>query len=142
MNESDLKQKYSHEDEYEKKYSSEDRDQDLNVSVNFAEDDEQGNELYYEEAAIDSEKKYETFAEFVRIEVSCIKCKKVFSFRNKLHKHLKEDCKTIESKKATRDKFVKLIDTSNSRTSDSKTSTIMKFTMFTANKNYELVFRK
>jgi hypothetical protein len=57
MNESDLKQKYSHENEYEKKYSQKNRDQNLNVSVNFAEYDEQDNELYYKEITIESENK-------------------------------------------------------------------------------------
>jgi hypothetical protein len=40
MNESNLKQKYSHEDEYEEKDSQKNRDQELNVSVNFAEYDD------------------------------------------------------------------------------------------------------
>jgi hypothetical protein len=112
------------------------------MSINFAEYDEQSNELYYEEVTIDSENKYETFVEFVEIEVSCINCKKTFSFRNKLHKHLKKDCKTIKSTKTIRDKFVKSIDILDSKTSDSKASTIVKFTTFTLNKNYDLVFRK
>jgi hypothetical protein len=72
MNESNLKQKYSHEDKYEEKYSSENRNQDLNVSVNFAEYDEQNNELYYEEITMSSKEKYETFVEFVDIEAFCL----------------------------------------------------------------------
>jgi hypothetical protein len=63
------------------------------MSINFVEYDEQDNELYYEEITIDLKNKYETFVEFVKIEISCITCKKVFSFRNKLHKHLK-NCKS------------------------------------------------
>jgi hypothetical protein len=96
MNESNLKQKYSHENEYEEKYSQVNRDQDLDVSINFADYDEQDNELYYEEITIESENKYETFAEFVEIEAFCIKCKTMFSFRNKLHKHLKMSCKATK----------------------------------------------
>jgi hypothetical protein len=138
---SDLNQKYSQKDEYDEKYSQKNHNQ-KDMSINFAEYDEQSNELYYEEVTIDSENKYETFVEFVKIEVSCIKCKKIFSFRNKLHKHLKEDYKTIKSTKTIRDKFVKSIDTSDSKTSDLKASTIVKFTTFTSNKSYDLVFRK
>jgi hypothetical protein len=139
MNESNLKQKYSHEDEYEKKYSSENRDQDLNVSVNFAEYDEQDNELYYEEAAIDSEEKYETFAEFVEIETSCITCKKVFSSRNKLHKHLKNCKSAIKT-----ERFKKSMTLSQQNISEKlmMKSMIVKSTAFIANKSYELVFRK
>ncbi len=138
---SDLNQKYSQKDEYHEKYSQKNHNQ-KNMSINFAEYDDQKNELYYEEIATNSKKKYEIFVEFVKIEVSCIKCKKIFSFKNKLHKHLKEDCKSIESTTTTREKFVKSIDTSDSKTSDSKTSTIVKFTTFTSNKSYDLTFRK
>ncbi len=158
MNESNLKQKYSHENEYEKKYSSENQNQDWDVSVNFVDYDDQSNELYYEKITMNSDEKYETFAKFVEIEVFCIKCKKIFSFKNKLHKHLKKDCKTMKSAKAVHEKFVQSIEKTDSKTfrsasmkstdmTDSKifistNSIIMKFTTFTSNKNYELTFRK
>jgi hypothetical protein len=133
MNESNLKQKYSHEDEYEEKYSQKNRDQKLNVSINFAEYDDQENELYYEESTINFKEKYEIFAEFVKIEASCITCKKVFSFRNKLHKHLK-NCKSA--------KVEKIKKTTSSFQKKSKRSIIMKFTTFTSNKSYDLAFQK
>jgi hypothetical protein len=75
---SDLDQKFRYKKKYEKNYSKDDRDQKMNASVNSAEYGDQENELYYEKSSINSEKKYETFAEFVEIEVSCITCKKSF----------------------------------------------------------------
>jgi hypothetical protein len=133
MNESNLKQKYSHENEYKEKYSQKNRDQELNVSINFAEYDDQENELYYEESTINSEEKYEIFAEFVEIEASCITCKKIFSFKNKFHKHLK-NCKFARIEKIKK--------TTSSSQKKSKKSIIMKFTAFTSNKSYDLAFRK
>jgi hypothetical protein len=96
INESEFDQKCDQK-EYQKKYSQKEQNQD--VSMNFAEYDNQKNELYYEETAINSDEKYETFTEFVEIEISCITCKKVFSFRNKLHKHLKNCKSTIRIEK-------------------------------------------
>jgi hypothetical protein len=133
MNESNLKQKYSHKDEYEKNYSQKNRDQELNVSVNFAEYDDQENELYYEKITINFEEKYESFAKFVEIETSCITCKKVFSFKNKLHKHLK-NCKSTRIEKIKK--------TTSSSQKKSKKLIIMKFTTFTSNKSYDLTFLK
>ncbi len=142
MNDSDLEQKYSQKDEYEKKYSQKNRKQNLNVSINFAEYDEQNNELYYEEVTMKSENKYETFAEFVEIKVFCIKCKTMFSFKNKLHKHLKMSCKAIKSTQFYQKKSVKSTKILNVERSAVTKSIIMKFTTFTSNKDYELTFRK
>jgi hypothetical protein len=140
MKKQNLKQKGSQKDEYDEKYSQKEQNQD--ILVNFAEYDDQKNELYYDEITVNSEEKYETFVRFVEIEVFCIKCKKVFSFRNKLHKHLKEDCKTAESVKAIREKFLKSTHTTNSKISISTNSIIVKFTAFTSNKEYDFAFRK
>ncbi len=100
MKDSEFDQKDSQEKKYNEEYSkSHENDQKSNVSINFAEYDDQNNELYYEEITVNFEKKYETFAEFVEIEAFYIKCKKIFSFKNKLHKHFKKSCKVIEFKK-------------------------------------------
>jgi hypothetical protein len=131
MKKPNLDEKYSQEDEYEKDYSQKKQKHDM--SINFAEYDDQENELYYEEISINPEEKYETFASFVRIEISCISCKKVFSSRNKLHKHLK-DCKSA--------KIVKLKKTVSSSSKDLKKSIIVKSTTSVSNKGYELAFRK
>jgi hypothetical protein len=140
MNESNLNQKYFHEDEHDEEYLQ--KEQDQNVSINFAEYDDKSNELYYEEIAMNSEKKYETFVEFVEIEVSCIKCKKIFSFRNKLHKHLKKNCQAIKSTKFIREKSVKSTNIKDSKTFAVTKSIIVKFTASTSDKDYELTFRK
>jgi hypothetical protein len=141
MKKQNLNQKYNQEDEYDEEFSQKKHNQ-KKMSINFVEYDDQRNELYYEEVAIESENKYETFAEFVEIEAFCIKCKTIFSFRNKLHKHLKTNCKAAKSIQFDQKKFVKSTKTLNAKTSAVTKSIIVKFTAFTLNKNYELTFRK
>ncbi len=136
MKKQNLKQKNSEKDEYNEKYSQ--KKQNQNIFVNFAEYDDQKNELYYEEIFVNSKKKYEIFVEFVEIKIFCIKCKKIFSFRNKLHKHLKKDYQTTKMTKSVREKFVKSI----TETFIVTHSIIVKFTAFTSNKEYDLTFRK
>jgi hypothetical protein len=140
---SEFDEKNSQKKEYNEKYSeSHEDDQKSNMLMNFIEYDNQNNELYYEEITINSEKKYETFAEFIEIEAFCIKCKTIFSFKNKLHKHLKENCKVVKSKKKDNEKSMKFIKIIVSKTFYASKSIIIKFTTFTMNKNYELTFRK
>jgi hypothetical protein len=136
MKEQNLKQKDSQKNEYDEKYSQ--KEHDRNISMNFAEYDDQKNELYYDEITVNSEEKYEIFAGFVEIEVSCIKCKKVFSFRNKLHKHLKKDCQTMKTRKSVREKSVKSI----TETFTVTHAIIVKSTTSTSDKEYGLAFRK
>ncbi len=107
------------------------------MSINFVDIDDQRNELYYEKFTVNSEEKHETFAEFVEIEVSCITCKKVFSFRNKLYKHLKNCKSAIKIEKIKKSAQKKI-----SEKSIMIKSIIVKSTTFTGNKSYELVFRK
>jgi hypothetical protein len=138
---------FDEENSREKKYEKDDleshkNDHDTNMSINFAEFDDQRNELYYNEITSNSEKKYETFAKFVNIEVFCIKCKKIFSFRNKLHKHLKENCQTMKSTKFVREKFMKCAEINDAETFIITKSIIVKFIAFIANKNYDLALRK
>jgi hypothetical protein len=123
--------------ENEKKYSQEKEHND-DVSVNFARYDDQENELYYEETTTNSEDKYEIFAEFVSIETSCLQCKKVFSSRNKLHKHLKTKCKSIKATNKAKSKEMKSVSISI----DKEDSIIIKSTAFKIDKKYDLVFRK
>jgi hypothetical protein len=138
VKDSNLNEKNSYEKKYQKNYQeSQKNDQELNMSTNFVEFDDQRNELYYEEIFVNSEKKYEIFAEFVEIEASCITCKKVFSFRNKLHKHLKNCKSTIKIEKIKKSAQKKI----NEKSIMIK-SIIVKSTIFIANKNYELIFRK
>ncbi len=110
------------------------------MSINFVEFDDQKNELYYEEFTVNSKEKYETFAEFVEIEIFCITCKKIFSFRNKLHKHLKNCKSTIKIKRIK--EIVSLSQQNISEKLITIKSMIVKSTIFIANKNYELVFKK
>jgi hypothetical protein len=110
------------------------------MSINFAEYDEQDNELYYEKITIDSKNKYEIFVEFVKIEISCITCKKVFSFRNKLHKHLKNCKSAIKTEKIKKSMTLSQHDINEKHITVKLM--IMKSTTFIANKNYELIFRK
>jgi hypothetical protein len=139
MRDSEFDEENPNEKKYEKNCSeSHENDHDTNMSINFAEFDDQENELYYDEITINSKEKYETFVEFVDIEAFCIKCKKIFSFKNKLHKHLKKDCQTMKITKSVREKFVKSI----TKTFIVTNSTIVKFTTFTSNKEYDLAFRK
>jgi hypothetical protein len=138
VKDSNLNEKNSYEKKYQKNYQeSQENDQESNMSINFVEFDDQKNELYYKEISVNSEKKYETFAEFVEIEASCITCKKVFSFSNKLHKHLKNCKPTIRIEKIKKSAQKKI-----SEKSIMIKSIIVKSTVFTAKKNYELVFRK
>jgi hypothetical protein len=136
---------FDEENSYEKKcqknyQESQESVQESNMSINFVEFDDQKNELYYEEISVNSEKKYETFAEFVEIETSCITCKKVFSSRNKLHKHFK-NCKSAI--KAEKIKETVLLSQQNiSEKLMTVKSMIVKSTAFIANKNYELIFKK
>ncbi len=136
--ESEFDEKYSqHEENYEKKYSEKkNKDQEKDVSINFAEYDDQENELYYEEFSINSKEKYETFANFVRIEASCLQCKKVFSSRNKLHKHLKTKCKLKSVNKSKNVSHIKNFD------NHVENSIIIKSIAFKTDKEYDLVFRK
>jgi hypothetical protein len=141
VKDSEFDEKNSYEKKYQKNYQdSQESDQELNMSINFAEYNDQENELYYEKFAINSKKKYEIFAKFVEIEVLCITCKKVFSFKNKLHKHLKE-CKSAI--KIARIKKSAIITQENiNEKLIIKKSIIVKSTAFIANKDYELTFRK
>ncbi len=135
MKNSKFDEENSHEKKYEKNDSeSHKNDHDTNMLINFTEFDDQKNELYYEEITVNSEKKYETFAEFVDIETFYIKCKKIFSFRKKLHKHLKKNCQTMKSKKFVNEKFVKSTHIKNTETFIVTNSIIMKFTIFTFDK--------
>jgi hypothetical protein len=84
----------------EKKYLQEKKHNE-DVSMNFAKYDDHENELYYEEFTANSNEKYETFANFVEIEAFCLQCKKIFSSRNKLHKHLKTECKSKSLNKSS-----------------------------------------
>jgi hypothetical protein len=136
---SNLNQKYSSKNEYDEKYSQKDHNH-KNMSINFAEYDEQDNELYYEKVTIDSENKFKTFVEFVEIEISCITCKKVFSFRNKLHKHLKNCKSAIKTEKIKKSMTISQPNINEKHITVK--SMIVKSTAFIANKNYELVFRK
>jgi hypothetical protein len=144
--ESEFDEKYSqHEENYEKKYSEKkNKDQEEDVSINFAEYDDHDNELYYEEFSINSKKKYETFADFVDIETSCLQCKKIFSSRNKLHKHLKTKCKEKSMNKLLTKTIDKNMSSENSQTlnKQSEKSIIVKFIAFKTDKSYELTFRK
>ncbi len=140
--EQEFDEKYSQrEDDYEKEYSKKkNKDQEEDVSINFAEYDDHDNELYYDEFSINSNEKYETFADFVKIEASCLQCKKVFSSKNKLHKHLKTKCKAKSMNKS----LTKNNNYEKSKISDtqSKKSIIIKSIIFMIDKNYELTFRK
>ncbi len=143
MKDSEFDEENLHEKIYEKDCSkSHENDHDTNMSINFAEFDDQRNELYYDEITVNLEEKYETFARFVSIEAFCIKCKKTFLFRNKLHKHLKKNCQMIESTKSMHEKLVKSTDIKNTETFTMTRSIIVKFTAFTSNKEYDLAFRK
>ncbi len=133
MKEFEQEQKHYDEHEYEKKYSQKKQYQKIDMSINFVEYDDQENELYYKKTAVNSKEKYETFADFVEIEVSCITCKKIFSSRNKLHKHFK-NCKFA--------KIVKIKKTVSSSSKNSEKSIIVKSTTSVSNKDYELTFRK
>jgi phage terminase large subunit-like protein len=136
IDESDQNQKHHNKHDYEKNYSESFesyQNQKTNMSINFVEFDDQKNELYYEEITINSKEKYETFASFVEIETFCITCKKVFSSRNKLHKHFK-NCKFA--------KIVKIKKTVSSSSKNSKKSIIIKSTTSIFDKDYELAFRK
>ncbi len=104
--------------------------------MNFAKYDDHENELYYEKFSINSNEKYETFADFVKIETSCFQCKKIFSSRNKLHKHSKIDCKSIKAMNKVKSKMMKSISTNEEE------SIIIKFIAFKTDKEYELAFKK
>ncbi len=98
MRDLEFDEENSHKKKYNDEYSeSHEHDQKFDITMNFAENDDQSNKLYCEEVTIDSENKYESFVEFVEIEAFCIKCKTTFLFRNKLHKHLKMSCKAMKS---------------------------------------------
>ncbi len=115
-----------------------------NVSINFAEYDDHDNELYYEESSINSNEKYETFADFVNIETSCLQCKKIFSSRNKLHKHLKTKCKAKSMNKLFTKTTDKNKSSENNQTLDkqSEKSIIVKSIASKTDKGYDLTFRK
>ncbi len=81
-------------------------------------------------------KNYETFANFVSIKTSCLQCKKIFSFRNKLHKHLKIDCKSIKTMNKAKSKATKSVST------DKEDFVIIKSIAFKIDKEYDLVFKK
>jgi hypothetical protein len=121
--------------EHEKEYSQE-KEHNENMSMNFAEYDDQENELYYEEFTANSNEKYETFADFVEIETSRLQCKKIFSSKNKLHKHLKIDCKSIKTMNKAKSKATKSVST------DKEDLVIIKSIFFKIDKEYDLVFRK
>jgi hypothetical protein len=141
MREAEFDEKNSYEKKYQKNYQdSQKSDQKSNMSVNFVEFDDQKNELYYEEISVNSEEKYETFANFVKIEISCITCKKVFSSKNKLYKHLKNCKSAIKIEKIK--KFVTLSQQNINEELITTKSMIVKSTVFISNKNYELIFRK
>ncbi len=140
--EQEFDEKYSQQEKnYEKKYSEKkNKNQEQDVLMNFARYDDHENELYYEEVIINSKEKYEIFANFVRIEAFCFQCKKVFPFKNKLHKHLKTECKEksmnkslVKNKSFEKNKI--------SRTK-SKKSIIIKFIAFKIDKSYDLTFKE
>ena len=61
------------------------------VSINFAEYDQNENELYYEEQTLTKNDFDEIFVDFVDLETKCKHCRKIFFFNNKLHFHLRHD---------------------------------------------------
>jgi hypothetical protein len=127
MRDSEFDEENLHEKKYEKNCSkSYENDHDTNMSINFVEFDDQKNELYYEKITVNSKKKYETFAEFVEIEIFCIICKKIFSFRNKLHNHLKSNCKLV-TKSTTANTFETIIISTDLNKNDNRNSIIKKF---------------
>jgi CRISPR/Cas system CMR subunit Cmr4 (Cas7 group RAMP superfamily) len=128
--------KNSKNDRNEKKYLQEEKHNE-DVSINFVKYDDQENELYYEEFSINSNEKYETFADLMKIEASCLQCKKIFSFRNKLHKHLKSKCKSKFVNKSSKE--LSHIKNSNNHVEN---SIIIKSIAFKIDKEYELTFKK
>jgi hypothetical protein len=114
------------------------------MSINFAEYDDHDNEFYYEEFSINSNEKYETFVDFVSIETSCLQCKKIFSSRNKLHKHLKTKCKAKSMNKLLTKNTNKNKNSEKSKMFDTQLekSIIIKSTVFKIDKKYDLVFKK
>ncbi len=133
-------QRNSKYENYNEKYQEnlkKKNDQEANVSINFAEYDDQENELYYEKFSINSKKKYETFANFVKIETSCFQCKKVFSSKNKLHKYLKTKCKSKSVNKSSKNvSHIKNFD------NHVENSIIIKSIAFKIDKEYDLAFKK
>ncbi len=135
--------KNSKNDRNEKKYLQEKKHNE-DVSINFAEYDDHDNELYYEEFSINLNEKYETFADFVNIETSCLQCKKIFSSRNKLHKHLKTKCKAKSMNKLLTKTTDKNKSSENNQIFDKQLekSIIVKSIASKTDKSYELTFRK
>ena len=112
--------------------------------INFVDYDEHENELYYDEskAAMNNfQQKNETFVEFVDIEIKCLNCNDVFSFRIKLYKHLRDECITNCSKFfTTLEVTAMLVEIETSLESLTRFD-IVSLTTSTKDKDFELSFR-
>ena len=120
-------QKASHENEDEKLKDDEEQE---NFSFNFANFDDEDNELYYEKESIKEDDNDQIFIEFIDIESTCKRCELFFFSRNLLHVHIREA------------KCLKQTISTNPDTS--KTHNIVKiiaFKAFTKDQNSELKFR-
>ena len=111
------------------------------VSINFAEYDEHGNELYYEEQSVMKKDFDEVFVDFVDFETTCKHCHRIFSFNNKLHYHLRHDqCnrKSIQVKKTFTMSAVFMY---SADISESTTSEIIESFVSTKDLDYDIDFR-
>ena len=125
---SSYQQKAYHENEDEELKNDQDQ---KNFSSNFANLNEEDNEVYYEEQNIKNEKNI--FVEFVEIQSSCKRCEKTFSSRNLLHDHIQ----MIICVKSNRISKVDLIN----NTIKSAEIKIVTFKTSINNQNVELKFR-
>ena len=80
---------------YQTTVENEENDQSMKhentISINFAEYDKNDNELYYEKQTVAKNDFDEIFIDFVDLETRCKHCRKIFSFNNKLHFHLRHE---------------------------------------------------
>ena len=90
----------SHSDTTVKNENEENEDTNMKaVSVNFADYDEQENELYYDKQLYENDSN-EVFVEFVEMKTTCKNCHEIFKLNNKLHKHFnKKQCIKKSSQK-------------------------------------------
>ena len=140
-------QKHQDDDQFQKQAEKDaDSPPHDEMPINFADYDEHENELYYDESeaiAHDIQQEDETFVEFVDIETKCFNCNDVFTFRSKLHKHLRDECTTSYPKLSTEFEVTTMpvkIETPLEPQTTRKTK-IVSSTASTKDKDFDLAFR-
>ena len=110
------------------------------VFINFAEYDKDDNKLYYEKQTVAKNDSDEVFIDFVDLETRYKHCRKIFSFNNKLHFHLRHEQCIKKVDKVERIAFTKTSFSDSSTFAQTIDITMYSAEMITDNKiNFALI---